>query len=203
MARKNLSFTLVGNNQGALRSIAQVSTRTGALARSFAGMGGRAKTGFSGISAAMNASGMMGQFGMLQSMLFNIGGAFDEVGEKGKLSMGKLVIGAGVGMAAVGGLGEELAGPLEQAQAQLQQSIKNTGKSWAQFQAPVGAAIHKMEIFGHASSDTDMALANLTAGTEGSRIHGLRREPRGQRPREPRFCSVDDRADPGRQYESP
>ena len=165
MAGKALRLTIVTNNQGALKGISTVSTKAGALSRAFAGMSTHAKTGFSGISAAMNASGLTGQFGMLQSMLYNVSGAFDEVGEAGKASFGKLVVGAGVGMAAIGGLGELLGGPLEQAQAQLKQSIDNTGASFSHFQAPIGKVISQMAVFGHTSVDTDSALSELTAGT--------------------------------------
>jgi hypothetical protein len=162
MAGRPLRMVLAGDNTGAIKAIAGVQTQMGHFTAALAGLPSKGSSAFKGMGSAISASGIAGQFGELQTMLGNLSGAFNTMGEKGKTSFGKIVTGVGVAAAAAGGIGLMASKPLQDANAQLKQSIENQGGTWDEFAGKIGSADKKMEKLGHTNADTNAALSTLT-----------------------------------------
>lgn len=160
MAGVKIKF--LGDETALLRSIANVQGKMGSFTGQLAGMGTKGGGAFKGLAGSMAASGLLGQFGELQQMLSSVSGSLNQMGEKGKTSAGKIVAGVGVGAAALGGIGLMASKPLQDANAQLKQSIENQGGSWDDFAGKIGSADKKMERLGHTNADTNAALSTLT-----------------------------------------
>jgi hypothetical protein len=158
-----LRLRIVADDSAVLKSIAGISTKLGGVTRGVAGMGSAGKAGFGGLAAAMSASGLPDQFSSLTNLLGGASQGFDALGKK-KINLGSMVTGAGVGIAALGGVGEALASPLEAAKAQLNQSISNAHQSAAAFAKPIGDQQKNMQSLGFTYTDTDSSLSKLVQG---------------------------------------
>lgn len=163
MARK-LTLTPIVDPRQALQGFRTIQSGAAGVTGAFAGVGRSGHATFSGLAGAFYASGLPGQFGELQGLLSNVSLGFDQMGTKSKVTFGKVAIGAGVGLAALGGIGEQLASPLEAAQAQLKQSVSNAGVQWSAVSKPVAQQNKQMQSLGFTYTDTDQALALLTQG---------------------------------------
>lgn len=162
MAGRPLRMILAGDNTSAIKAIAGVQNEMGKFTANLAGLPAKGGGAFKGLGSAIGASGVAGQFGELQTMLGNLSGAFNTMGEKGKTSFGKIVTGVGVAAAAAGGIGLMASKPLQDANAQLKQSIENNGGTWEDFAGQIAKADKKMEGLGHTNADTNEALSKLT-----------------------------------------
>ena len=149
MPSKDLSFILLGEDKSASR----VMTETAAAAEKATGRIGGAFTKVGGIIG--------GEFG---EVLGRVGEGVSQVSEKsGKLSSsllvgGGVVTGMGVALSAMGS-------GHKQASDQLEQAVKNSGKSWDAYKGQVDTAILKQQGFGRSAIDTQEALRKLTQST--------------------------------------
>ncbi len=97
-------------------------------------------------------------------------GSLDQVDQLSQGVSKRQVQAVSMGMMAVGGLftgaGAVLTGvsdKIEKSQATLRQTIENTGRSWNDYKDRIDAAVSSGAHFGKGSSDTQDALAKLTA----------------------------------------
>ena len=149
MPSKDLSFILLGED----RSASRVMSETAANAEKATGRIGGA---FSKVGGVIG-----GEFG---EVLNRVGEGISRVGEKsGKLSSALMVgggVATGMGVAlSVMGSGHK------QAADQLEQAVKNTGKSWEDYKGGVDKAILKQQGLGRSAIDTQEALRKLTQST--------------------------------------
>jgi len=124
-------------------------------------MSTKGKTSMTALGTAVNASGLPGQFSALSGLVYNLSSGLGTMGEAGKVSIGKIAAGAGIGLAAIGGVAEQLSSPLDAANAQLAQSLKNAGQSEQQFDPQIARARNKMQALGFTYEDTDQSLSLL------------------------------------------
>jgi len=149
MPSKDLTFILLGEDKSASR----VMTETAAAAEKSTARIGGAFTKVGGIIG--------GEFG---EVLGRVGEGVSQVSEKsGKLSSsllvgGGVVTGMGVALSAMGS-------GHKQAADQLEQAVKNSGKSWDAYKGQVDTAILKQQGFGRSAIDTQEALRKLTQST--------------------------------------
>ena len=160
---KRLTLTPVVDPSKAIQGFGKIQSGAAGVSGAVAGIGKKG-TSFGALASAMNASGLPGQFGQLQSLISDVSQGLDAMGEKGKISFGKVAMGAGIIGAGLGGVGEMLSSPLEAARAQLDQSLKNAGENADKFSGPIGKVQNKMQGLGFTYADTDSALAKLTQG---------------------------------------
>ena len=149
MPSKDLSFILLGED----RSASRVMSETAANAEKATGRIGGA---FSKVGGVIG-----GEFG---EVLNRVGAGISQVGEKsGKLSSA-LMVGGGV----VTGMGVALSvmgSGHKQASDQLEQAVKNTGRSFEDYRGQFDKAILKQQGFGRSAIDTQEALRKLTQST--------------------------------------
>lgn len=149
MPSKDLTFILLGEDRSASRVMSETATNaekaTGRIGGAFSKVGGV----------------IGGEFG---GILGRVGEGISQVGDKsGKLSS-SLLVGGGV----VTGMGTALSmmgAGHKQAADQLEQAVKNTGKSFEEYRGQFDKTITKQEGFGHSAIDTQEALRKLTQST--------------------------------------
>ena len=149
MSAKDLLFVLLGEDRSASRTMTEAASNA---EKSTARIGGA----FSKVGGVIG-----GEFG---SVLDRVGSGISQVGEKtGKLSS-SLIVGGGV----VSGMGVALnmmGSGHKQAADQLEQAVKNSGKSFEDYRGQFDKAILKQQGFGRSAIDTQEALRKLTQST--------------------------------------
>jgi hypothetical protein len=149
MPSKDLTFVLLGED----RSASSTMSRTAEIAeKSTARIG----AGFQRLGGMVG-----GEFG---DIIGRTGEGLSQVGEKS----GKLAAGLTVGGAAITGVGialQALGSKDKQAQDQLEQAVRQTGKSIGDYKEGFEKAIKTQENFGHSAVDTQEALRKMTQAT--------------------------------------
>ncbi len=161
---KKLTLTPIVDPSGALKGFARIQSGADKTSSAFDRFKARGSAGLSSIESAFDNSGLSSDFGQVDSLVQGLSGSFSIMGDDGKLNLGMIASSAGVGLAALGGVAETMAGPLEAAQAKLQQSVKNTGTAWKTVAPAVTDQDKKMQKLGFTYQDTDQSLELLTQG---------------------------------------
>ena len=161
MAAKKLVLSPIVDDRQAQAGFKRLQSGAAGVVGSFAGIGAKGHATFSGLATAMSATGLPGQFSQLTSLVSGVSLGLDELARK---KLPKFLIGGGVGLSALAGVAQQVASPLEDAQAQLKQSVANAGAQWSQVARPVAAHEKSMQSLGFAYADTDKALSLLTQG---------------------------------------
>jgi hypothetical protein len=140
-----LVFDIVGRNTSGTKAV-----NDAALASE------RAHAGFSKLSGTL--SGLGGPFDQVTMLAGNLGDALDgTLAKTQKLGLGLTAI--GVGLIA-------FSAKDQQAQSQLQQTVQNTGSSYADYRKQIDEAISAQEQHAHTMDDTENALNTLTVATQ-------------------------------------
>lgn len=155
MPTRTIQLNVLGDASGATKALSQVDQKASQTAAHSTGA-------FKGMLGILGSSGAFAPF---MGALDQISGAIDHIKEHSK-SIGGALVGAGVGVAGIGGLLTAAAGPDSVAKAQLQAAIEATGKSYDDFKPHIDAVIKQQEKYGSTANETQDALRNLTQGLQ-------------------------------------
>jgi hypothetical protein len=100
----------------------------------------------------------------LQAAFANIDGAMDTMSEKGR-TVGKASLAAGAGAIGLGAMLTQAGSADASAQAQLQQSIADTGRSYDDYKDRIDHTVTSMTKYGYTANQVDNALQGLTQST--------------------------------------
>jgi phage-related protein len=121
----------------------------------------KAHAAFSSFLGNINKTGVLGPFGLA---LDGVDQAIGAIVDHGK-SVGPMMAGVGAGITALGATLSTFGSKEQASHQQLQQAIKNTGKSYDDYAGRIENTIKKQENYGHTAEQTQDALRVLTQAT--------------------------------------
>ncbi len=173
----SIKAKLVADPSGVIKGTSRAKHELTGFGGALAKLQQRGAGAFSGLASAMSNSGLFNNnfssiISGVDSAFSTLGDRLESIGEKAsKLQkIGATMAGLGA-VATAAGAGMTMLGmPLENAQANLQNAIKDTGGSIDQYSAKIGQAQSAMANYGFTSDQVDSALAKLTQATRSPEV---------------------------------